>query len=64
MSRMSEMDAEIRRLLCEGLNPIQISHKLAIPLQWVIDYENDEILGQLPTPDDFADADAIAFGQW
>lgn len=64
MSRMAEFDAEIRQFLSDGLNPVQVSQRLCIPLQWVIDYETDEILGQLPTADDYADADAISFGQW
>lgn len=64
MARMPEMDAEIRCFLSEGLNPVQVAHRLCIPLQWVIDYENDEILGQLPTTDDFADADAISYGNF
>lgn len=64
MGRMKELDADIRQFLQDGLNPVQVAHRLCIPLEWVVEYENDEILGQLPTADDYADADAISFGKW
>lgn len=48
MSRMSELDIEVRELLEEGLRPTSIASILNIPLELVYDFvdaiEQDEVI--------------------
>jgi len=48
MSRMSELDIEVRELLEEGLKPAMVATLLNIPLELVYDFveaiEQDEII--------------------
>lgn len=48
MSRMSELDIEVRELLEEGLKPAMVATLLNIPLELVYDFveaiEQDEVI--------------------
>ena len=38
MSRMAELDIEIRNLLLVGTNPVTIARTLDIPVSWVYEF--------------------------
>lgn len=62
MSRMSELHIEIESRLADGDTPRQIATSLEIPVEWVVAVEDSFYTGYMPTADDYADADATAYG--
>jgi len=49
MSRMAEIDLEIRSMLDEGLRPFTISSLLGVPLQMIYDVLDEDTENAVPT---------------
>ena len=59
MSRMAEIDLEIRSMLDEGLRPFTIANLLGVPLQMIYDVLDEDTENEVPTDeyDDSMDGD-------
>ena len=49
MSRMAEIDLEIRSMLDEGLRPFTIANLLGVPLQMIYDVLDEDTENEVPT---------------
>jgi len=60
MSHMSEIHARVQDMLRDGWTPSAVASVLQIPIEWVHAVEDG--FYAIPTADEYADADAIAYG--
>lgn len=61
MSNMSELWIKIQEMLEDGYSVVSISTRLNVPIEWVCCVESQ--VASEPTADQYADADAMAYGE-
>jgi hypothetical protein len=63
MGRMSDLQITIQEMLVDGMDAKTIANRLHVPLNWVIACEDALFHDPYQYADEYADADAIAYGE-
>jgi len=62
MSRMSELDLEIRERMAARQSPVEIAKALGVPSHWVVEIVEENEYNDHFFAENSADADAQAYG--